>query len=323
MKIIKRFAFSFVNSLKIKNSTLFIAIRQLSFTTFEGVYLSRKYLALRSAFPSVNQSLLEMREAIAVGISKEVSALKEGRRDVKVLCWGGARGCWRPRIEAWWAHAAQVIVVTDWFLLAANLHFFVLLVAMFPVNLLKLHCDFAQLLQRLPCQHHLLAVPHIAVKELLHHIHVINYECVKSLEISRWIKLSDKIDFEWRVVDRFAATCVLICLVAAGKLMQKIIFKSRDSNLFKELTKSIRHWWMHTDETCLSAACYSHKFYTINPPTLSPPRSLLSGCKAVDPFEQSANRRRSVRRQETSCKFAEAKKEQQIKQTRKLKSLWT
>lgn len=158
-----------------------------------------------------------MRESIAVGTSQEVSALKKRRRDVEMLCRSWSRRRRRARVETRRAHAAQVIVVADRFLLTSNLHFFVLFVPMLPVDLLELHRDLAQFLQCLPRQHHLLAVAHVAVEELLHHVHVVDDERVKTLQVARRIQLSHEIDFEWRVVNCFAAARVLIRLIAAGK----------------------------------------------------------------------------------------------------------
>lgn len=140
-----------------------------------------------SAFPLMYQSLLEMWESFTVGISQEVTALKESWWNIKVLCRRGSRRGWRAWIETRRAHSPKIIIVADRLLLAANLHFLVFLVSMLPMDLLELHRHLTEFLKRLPCQHHFLAVSQIAVKELLHHVHVINNECVKSLEISRWV----------------------------------------------------------------------------------------------------------------------------------------
>lgn len=88
---------------------------------------------------------------------------------------------------------------------------------MLPVYLLQLHRNFTQFLQRLPRQHHFLAIAHVAVEELLHHIHVINYERVKSLQIPGRIQLSHEVNFEWSVIDRLATARILIGFVAARK----------------------------------------------------------------------------------------------------------
>lgn len=86
-----------------------------------------------------------------------------------------------------------------------------------PVDLLELHGHLAELLQRLPRQHHLLAVAHVAVKEPLHHVHVVDDESVEALEVPRWVELRHQVDLEWRVVDGLAAARILIGLVAAEK----------------------------------------------------------------------------------------------------------
>jgi len=179
----------------------------------------------------MSQSLLEVREAFAVGVSEEVAALEESWRNIKVLCRRRPRCRRRSRIETRRAHAAQIVVVADRLLLAADLHLFILLVPVLSMNLFELHCDLAELLQTESRQHHLLAIAKVAVEELLHDIHVRDDERVESLEVACRVQLSHQVDLEWRVVDRFAASCILIRFVAAekantGKLLS---FSNRDN----------------------------------------------------------------------------------------------
>lgn len=87
---------------------------------------------------------------------------------------------------------------------------------MLSVNLLEMHRNLAQLLKRLSGEHHFFTAAY-AVEELLHHIHVIDYECVKSLEIASRIQLRNEINFERGIIDRLAAFGVLIYLVATAK----------------------------------------------------------------------------------------------------------
>lgn len=84
------------------------------------------------------------------------------------------------------------------------------------MDLLKLHRHLTQLLQSLPRQHHLFAVAHVAVKELLHHVHVVNDERVEPLKIPGRIQLRDEVDLEWRVIDCLAAARILVGFVAAA-----------------------------------------------------------------------------------------------------------
>lgn len=170
----------------------------------------------------MSQSLLEVREAVAVRIPQEVAALEESRRNIKVLRGRRPRRCRCSGVEARRTHASQIIVFSDRLLLAADLHLFVLFVSVLPVDLLELHRDLAQLVQRLPSQHHLLAVPQVAVEKLLHHIHVIDDERVQPLEVSRWIQLRHEVNLEWRVIDRLAAFRILIGFEAAGKATRKL-----------------------------------------------------------------------------------------------------
>lgn len=183
---------------------------------------ARSAQSFRLASPSMNQSLLEMREPFAVGISQEVTALEEGGCDLKVLGWSGSWRRWCAWVEAGGAHAAQIIVVANRLLLTSNLHFLVLFVSVLPVNLLEMHRNFAQLLKRLSRQHHFLAVAQIAIEKLLHHIHIVDDERVKSLKISRWIQLRHEID----LIHRLTAFCMLIGFVAAERQFTDISIES-------------------------------------------------------------------------------------------------
>lgn len=58
---------------------------------------------------------------------------------------------------------------------------------MFPMDLFELHCNLAELLKGCSREHYLFAVAVLAVKKLLHNVHVVNNESVKSLKISGWI----------------------------------------------------------------------------------------------------------------------------------------
>lgn len=164
----------------------------------------------------MNQSLLEMWESFAVWVPQEMTALKESRLNIKVLSWRGPRRRRWSRVETRWAHPSEVIIVADWLLLAADFHFFVLLISVFPMDLFELHCNLAELLKGRSSEHYLFDVVMLVVKELLHHNHVVDDKCVKSLKIPCWVKLHHQVNFERSVVDRFAAFRVLIGFIATA-----------------------------------------------------------------------------------------------------------
>lgn len=250
---------------------------------------AQSLVVFRLAFPSVYQSLLEMWKSLTIGISQEVTALKKSRRNIEVLGWSWPRSGWRTGIEARRAHATQIIVVTDWLLLTSYFHFFVFLVSVLPMNLFEMHRNFAQLLKSLSRHHHFLSVAKITTEKLLHHIHIVNDERVKSLQISRRIQLFHKINLERSFIDRFTALCTRIRLVTTEKESRKMNVKANDGNVCK-LTMSTRRWWMHMDETCLIAFCFSRKSCSVNPPTPSLLRNSPSGCRVDGLFGRSEKR---------------------------------
>lgn len=171
----------------------------------------------------MSQSLLEMRESFTVWVSQKVSALEESRCDIKVLRWRWSRCRWRSWIQTRRADPSEIIVITDWLLLASDFHFFIFLISVLSVNLFEMHRYLAKLLQCLSREHHLFAISKFTIEELLHYIHIIDDERMKTLQVSCWIQLSQKISFDRCLVDYLTTFCILICFVTTWKRKPDLI----------------------------------------------------------------------------------------------------